>query len=247
MASSSSSSAIPAAAKARTLAHMNKDHRTDLAHMLQHFNGVPAADAELLDMDLASLTVRTGTGDVHNIAIDPPLAAWDDRRTRLIDMTLAARAGLGIATTTPDTGHRPVAAAAATVAVVVVGNRFRPPQTPLEVAVFGGVTLYFVTLALVVRGAFDDGAAGAETLQHVLFGWAGAPAALRWLVAAIFVPTVAAHLAEAVHLHRSRLRKFGVPALSPAWCGWITCALFEGMTTFKRFDRLVGELERKRA
>ncbi|KAK0706679.1 hypothetical protein B0T26DRAFT_467281 [Lasiosphaeria miniovina] len=243
MASSSSSSAIPVAAKARTLAHMNKDHRADLAHMLQHFNGVPATDAELLDMDLASLTVRTGTGDVHNIAIDPPLAAWDDRRQRLIDMTLAARAGLGIATTTPDTGHHPVAAAAV---VVVVGNRFRPPQTPLEVAVFGGVTLYFVTLTLVMRGVFDDGAAGAETLQHILF-WSGAPAALRWLVAAIFVPTVVAHVVEAVHLHRSRLRRYGVPALSPAWCGWIACALFEGMTTFKRFDRLVGELERKGA
>ncbi|KAK3387574.1 hypothetical protein B0H63DRAFT_160368 [Podospora didyma] len=246
---------IPAAAKARTLAHMNKDHRTDIAHMLMHFNGLSAAatgpDPELVDMDLASLTVRCSSsgGTAHIIAIDPPMANWDDRRQRLIDMTLAARKALGVVSADGAEEHGSSSSRGSTGV-----NTFIPPQG-FDIVVFAGVIFYYANFALVRAGLFRRGTLGWNVLDAVvgrsgrLFGvWSGdgeAVAAYCWLVNRIAPLVFLIHIVEAVIMDVTKLQRHGVARGSAAWWKWIGCALCEGVTSFQRFDRMVADELRK--
>lgn len=55
------------------------------------------------------------------------------------------------------------------------------------------------------------------------------------------------HPAEAIQLHRSRLRRHTVPTFSVLWWKWILSNVIEGYGAFVRFDRIVEEEERKKA
>ncbi|KAK3683971.1 S-adenosyl-L-methionine-dependent methyltransferase [Podospora appendiculata] len=232
--------AIPEAAKARTLSHMNKEHSTDLQHMLQHFNGLSAsaaANPALVDMDLSSLTLAVpsaqGPPTTHVIKLSPPMAKWDDRRQRLIDMTMAAREALGVVTT----GDH-----ADTSAPIVVREYRRP--VGVHWVVFFAVLHYIWCVAVVRAGLVQPGSVLWDFHERFFPGGA---AAFLWLVDAIFYPVLAIHLTEAWWHDRTRLSAHGVVRGSRVWCMWIGSCLIEGAMSFKRFDALVEELKEKRA
>src|SRR5438034_333505 len=131
---------ISPTAKARTIQHMNKDHKHDLSHLLQHFSNLPptdSADPEMVDIDLASVTVLAGPGRTRRtIPFDPPMTTFDERRARLVAMTQAAREALGVKSDDHDQ-HRAAAA-----------PRYDRPRGS-EWITFVGVVLYFACFAAV--------------------------------------------------------------------------------------------------
>lgn len=212
---------------------MNKEHRHDLAAILQHQLGITTAtspegeDPELTDISLSTLTITSAGGRAHTVPISPPMASWADRRARLVDMTLAARSALGL----DDAG--------AAVAV----RTFVPPSGAGAV-VCAGVVFYFACFADVQLGMGSlvrpGGAAG-----PVLDAWfPGGVGAFVAVVRAIFWPVMAIHLGECWWLDRTRLGRYGVPRGGGLWWKWIVRCFFEGFTTFKSFDAVV-EGERK--
>ncbi|KAK3343866.1 hypothetical protein B0T25DRAFT_584726 [Lasiosphaeria hispida] len=232
---------IPPAAKARTIAHMNKDHTTDLAHILQHFNGVSPSAANtttrMVDIDLASITAVTGREpDLHThvVPLDPPMAKWDDRRQRLIDMTMAARAALGVVTPEGEGDH-----GAAHGRVLVKG--FYPPRGADWIS-FVAVSFYWVCLAAVRAGVAAEGTGLGGWLD---WGFPYGAGGFGWLVEAIFVPVLGIHLGEVFWLERTRLSRYGVARGSTAWFLWLGSVFLEGLPAFFRFDGVVRGLERK--
>ncbi|KAK3899596.1 hypothetical protein C8A05DRAFT_17990 [Staphylotrichum tortipilum] len=243
---------IPPAQKARTFAHMNNDHRADMRHILQHYGASPpvppsslpstasahdpSADPLLLDISLASLTLHLPrTNTVHTVPLNPPLATWDERRARLVDMTRAARAALGV----PDeaTGEG---------AVVVVAE-YMPPRVPYDLAIFLAVLFYYFTFALVRLGLLDpsNGSAAAVLAQTAVEAsrFPGGVDGFVWLVNAIFVPVVGIHVFETWLLERTKLSKFGVRRGSKVWWMWVGSVFIEGAMAFKRFDIVVARLK----
>ncbi|KAK3941703.1 hypothetical protein QBC46DRAFT_381784 [Diplogelasinospora grovesii] len=233
---------IPQASKARTIAHMNKDHQTDLSHILQHFCMVPpsmAENPEMVDIDLTSITIKCESM-MYFVPINPPMASWDDRRQRLIDMTLAARSALGI---TPaeeeDRGNDNHGDS-------VVVKDFVPPR-PQDWAVFVSVAFYFVCFAVVRSGMAESGTPLGNVLNHWLHvcGISDGAAWYRWLVNTIFIPVMCIHISEVFWLDRTRLGRFGVRRGSWAWWRWMSSGFFEGVMVFKRFDAVVEGLKKK--
>jgi hypothetical protein len=216
---------------------MNKDHRTDLSHILQHYLGLDAsaaADAEMLDISPTELTVRAGPdGAVHVVPLEPPLA-WGDRRVRLVDMTLAARAALGIEV---ESAHPPEPAAG------IVVRSYAPPATTLDISVMAAVLLYGACFALVRTGMVHPGSLVGRIVETVRFP--GGIPSFKWLVNAIALPVLAIHLAEAWYLDRTRLQKFGVKRGSALWWMWMTSCFIEGRGAFGRFGALVREAKAK--
>ncbi|KAK0634834.1 hypothetical protein B0T17DRAFT_19390 [Bombardia bombarda] len=215
---------------------MNKDHATDLQHMLQHFNGLSAAAAsanpQLVDMDLSSLTVTTGSTTTHTIPINPPMATWNDRRQALIDMTMAARAALGIVT--PSDDHHPAPTPTPT------PNYHYVPPSGADWPVLGGVLLYFACYALAHTGCFDDGTVLAGALET----YAGVAAeSLRWVVDRMLVPVVGVHAAEMWWFRRTRLAPAGVAMTSRVGLMWQVSCFAEGFRSFGRWDGMVEGLK----
>ncbi|KAK0705086.1 hypothetical protein B0H67DRAFT_593127 [Lasiosphaeris hirsuta] len=238
---------IPATAKARTIAHMNKDHTTDLAHILEHFNGVShfaaAANTRMVDIDLASITVVTGSEPnlaTHVVPFDPPMAKWDDRRQRLIDMTMAARAALGVLTSEGEGEHGAGHGGAGGHGKVVVGGFYRPRGA--DWISFAGVSLYWVCLAAVQTGVAAEGTGLGAWLD---WGFPYGAYGFRWIVEAILVPVLAIHLGEMFWLDRTRLSRYGVARGSAAWFLWLGSVFLEGVPAFTRFDGVVRGLEGK--
>ena len=58
-----------------------------------------------------------------------------------------------------------------------------------------------------------------------------------------FIAVLAMHLAEAIYIHHSRLRKHQVKKYSTIWWLWAVTCFLEGFGSFKRFDGVVRELE----
>lgn len=254
---------IPPAQKARTIAHMNNDHRADMGYILAHYGAVPpvpssypqharttipagAADSSgaeddpvMLDIDLASITLRLPrSGTTHSVLFSPPLAGWADRRARLVEMTRVAKEALGVVSTSDDHGEGGKGAAA-----VVVVNEYMPPRVPYDAFVFGAVLFYYFTFVLVRLGYFAPG-----TLPSRVVEWARFPGGVegyRWLVDAIFVPVLAIHVTETWWLERTRLRVFGVRRGSAVWWLWVGSVFVEGFMAFKRFDLVVERLRRE--
>lgn len=249
MATSTSEKAQFLAQKARTLAHMNDSHRADMRHILQHFGASPPApssalppagapapsststsssdDPILVDITLTSLTLRLPrTNTSHVVAFTPPLAAWDDRRARLVEMTRAARAALGV----PD----------------VVVAEYMPPRVPYDLAVFVAVLFYYCTFGVVRMGVLDSGngssAAVVVKAAVEMSRFPGGVEGFVWLVNAIFVPVVAIHVFETWLLERTKLSKFGVRRGSKVWWMWVGSVFIEGAMAFKRFDIVVEKL-----
>lgn len=239
----SSPTAIDADQKARTLAHMNKDHQEDMAAILQHharLSGPDAANPEMLDLGLASMTIRSASG-VHTVAIAPPMDTWNDRRVRLADMSNEARGALGW----DSPGHAPssspssAAAAGSTPAEIP----FHWPRGADWVS-FAGLMLYWSSCVLVYGGFVTPGSASWQVLDLVRFPYG--PVGYIWLVRKIFALVVAIHVVEAFWLDRSRLAPGGLRRGSKVWWLWVGAAFFEGLPAYKRWDRLVvGKGSRK--
>lgn len=211
---------IDPVSKARTLAHMNADHADDTAAILRHFAGVPADDAagaELLDLDLAALSIRTASGRVHAVPLRPPMANWADRRARLVAMTLEARSALGL-------GEGPVHVA------------YYPPAG-VGLVSFAGVMWYFVSAALVFSGNAEPGSGLWRFAEAIWFP--GGPETYVWLVRVILVPMLIIHVVEAMYMARGRLAARNVPVGSRVWLLWVANTFFEGVPAWQRWDRKV--------
>ncbi|KAK3304097.1 S-adenosyl-L-methionine-dependent methyltransferase [Chaetomium strumarium] len=240
---------IPPAQKARTIAHMNKDHRRNMRHILQHFGSVPPApslpaedeqdapdsdsDPLMVDIALTHFTVSlphfNNAATEYCIAFNPPLASWDERRPRLVEMTRAACAALGIQDPESpgseaksggggDGGRK---------AVVVVVNEYMPPRIPVDITIFSSVLFYYACFIAVQLGYFAPGTPASRIVEEVVRFPYG-PAGFTWLVRAIFVPVLAIHVAETWWLERSRLRRFGVRRGRKVWWLWMGSVFIEG-------------------
>ncbi|KAH8880092.1 hypothetical protein GQ53DRAFT_755427 [Thozetella sp. PMI_491] len=237
------SSAVPSwdpAGKARLIAHMNKDHSHDLSHILQHLNrlsATEAAEAQMLDIDPSSITVMTRSGE-HVVVLDPPLE-WNDRRQRLIDLTMDARRALGVPT--DDGEHGAAATPTAKGGDVVVVQKYLPPVSWQWVVLFG-VLFYYANYAVLRAGLIAPGTFLWQLIDATPFP--GGAKGYCWVVETIFVLVLAIHVGESWWLDNSRLSKHGVKRGSALWWMWITSCFFEGGATFLRFDQ---ELERVRA
>lgn len=237
---------IPPAQKARTIAHMNTDHRTDLRHILQHYGAVPPIPPSyyttssstddgkknplMTDIDLHSLTLQLpGRDGLHRVVFEPPLEGWGERRGRLVEMTRVAREALGVVVPPHDGGDGD--------GVVVVVDEYMAPRVPYDLAIFVAVLGYYLCYGLVWRGWFAEGSVAARVVEGMWFP--GGVGGFTWLVEAIFVPVVALHVFETWLLERTRLRRFGVRRGSAVWWKWVVSVFIEGAMAFKRFDLVV--------
>lgn len=243
----SNSLEIDPVSKARTITHMNKDHAADLSALLRHRAGLSAAqaaDAELLDLDLATMTIRAGAGDnhrAHTLALDPPMATWGDRRARLIDMTLEARKALGLPISAEEQQHASSASSAAAAAAPI---KWYPPEGA-DLVPFTIVLLDYVASLLVWTGQLAPGRPLHDAvLARVLP--AGGPAALAWTVTTAFPLFVGAHLLEMAWFDRTRLAPAGVARGTKVWAQWLGCQLVDGFATYQRWDRrILGKGKKK--
>ncbi|KXX82300.1 hypothetical protein MMYC01_201973 [Madurella mycetomatis] len=217
---------------------MNKDHRSNMRLILQHYGSVPTipssytftgqdpkADPIMTDIDLSSFTVRlpasASPSASYAVPFDPPLASWDERRARLVEMTRAARDALP-----------------------VVVDEYMAPRVPYDATIFGLVLQYFALVGLLRAGLLGPGTALGGLVDASPFP--GGRAGLVWLVDAILLPVLAIHVAETWWLERSRLSKFGVRRWGKVWWLWMGSVFIEGAMAFKRFDIVVERLGRER-
>lgn len=236
---------IPPSTKTRTILHMNKDHATDLQHILQHFNSLSASEAaepELVDIDLSSLTICTGDAKVHIVRLEPPMAAWNDRRQRLVEMTMTARAALGIET--PDSDHSDGGR--------IIITKYHTPSVA-DALVGLAVLLYFSSYVLVRAGFLDQTSdlyktwlPYSEILYTVIDKFH--PGGVKYfskIVQLIFYPVLLIHLAEATIMDITRLSKHGIERFTVLWAAWVVSTFFEGYMAFMRFDGVVEGLKAK--
>lgn len=216
--------------KARTIAHMNKDHSDDMVAILRHYQRLTeaeAAGAKMEDLDLATMTIRTD-GGVHTVTLSPPMSTWADRRARLVEMTTAARTALGIA---------------------AAGEGDRAPEAPgavqfywpegVGILSFVGVTWYFISAAVVYSGNMEPGSPFWRFIEAIHFPVG--PELYVWLVVSLLIPMLVIHVSEAVYMAKSRLAPRGVPVASSMWWLWVVCAFFEGAPCWQKWDRRVLE------
>ena len=200
----------------RIISHMNKDHAPELSRYLRHFARLPshrATDPVLTDLSLSQMTIRTADGTEHAVPFDPPLGSYAEMRKRAVEMDAASREGLGLGDV--DVSEYLAPRGLGLIFFIAVGSYFGcclalPWQVP-------GSALY----------AFWDSVfpGGARTQE--------------WLVRAIFLPVVGAHVFEAVWMARTRLAKYGVKRGSGVWWAWTLSCFMEGFPSFQRFDDLV--------
>ncbi|KAI3397040.1 hypothetical protein diail_11276 [Diaporthe ilicicola] len=231
------SSIIDPVSRSRTIAHMNKDHTDDMSAILRHYSRLSdsqAAGAEMLDLDLTTMTIRSASG-VHNVPVTPPMGNWDDRRPRLVAMTADARKALGLdvaaeeASTSRSSGSDATAQPATT-------PGYAPPQGTDWIS-FAGVSFYFVCAGLVYGGLVTPGSVPWRALEAVHFP--NGPVGFIWIVEKIFLLVLGIHVAEAWWMDRSRLAPAGVPRGSRVWCLWVGNAFLEGVPAYRRWDRVV--------
>lgn len=233
---------IDPASLSKTIAHMNKDHSDDMSAILQHqahLSAPEAADAEMLGLDLTTITIRSASG-VHAVPVTPPMDHWDDRRARLAEMTESARKALvhdGGEQQEPGHVAAPGAAAAAADGTTPAAKiQFYPPRGSDWLS-FGGLALYYFSAALVYGGFVTPGSEAWRFLD--LVGFPYGPVGFIWLVRQIIGLVLGIHALEAFWLDRSRLAPGGLRRGSGVWWLWIGAAFFEGLPAYRRWDRHV--------
>ncbi|KAI1213708.1 uncharacterized protein F4807DRAFT_197857 [Annulohypoxylon truncatum] len=210
--------------KSRIIGHMNADHAAEIEEYLQAFNGLSAsaaAGAQITDMSLTSMTIKSASG-THAVAITPPLKSAADARVVLVDMSATAKQKLGLSSIRVTTWT---------------------PPSGFGILTFAGVALYFVCAATYPLVTPDSTPVVWGLLDAV---WPGGAQAYKWLVRAIFVPVMVIHVAEAGWMARGRLRRHGVKTGSRVWLLWTLGTFVEGLPSMRRFDRLV-EAEGKKS
>jgi hypothetical protein len=216
---------------------MNKDHQEDMAAILQHharLSATEAANPEMLDLDLASMMIRSASG-VHTVAIAPPMDTWDDRRARLADISNKARGALGWEAS----GHAPSSSSSSSAAAAGGPPAEIPFHWPrgADWVSFAGLALYWSSCVLVYGGFVTPGSAAWQVLDLVRFPYG--PVGYIWLVRKIFALVLAIHVVEAFWLDRSRLAPGGLRRGGKVWWLWVGAAFFEGLPAYRRWDRLV--------
>ncbi|CAK7239034.1 MAG: hypothetical protein STHCBS139747_000455 [Sporothrix thermara] len=235
---------IDARSKQATMAHMNRDHSLDLGLYLRFVNGLSAkqlaaeGNPEMVDIDLKSMYIRTSiTGTVHVVPLNPPMAAWGERRQRLIDLALEARKAFGVPL--PEHGQPSGASSSAP------GKQpidFEKPGA-IDLLVMFGVVLFFVLCVLVQLGrdatATDiwTRALGAVGITEKNFIFAG-PEGFRRMLQLTAIPVLVIHVVEAGWMAVTRLAPHKMKPLSLHWCLWTGLTFLIGFGSFMRFDRL---------
>jgi hypothetical protein len=232
---------IDAKSKQATMGHMNREHSLDLGLYLRFVNGLSAKQLaaegtpELVDIDLKSLYIRTATtGTVHVVPLTPPMAAWNDRRQRLIDLAMDAREAFGVPL--PEHGAQPSAA------TTKQPIKFEPPVA-IDFLVMFSVVFYFVLCGLMYAGrdqvtsntwARVLGSVGV-TRRNFIFGGADG---FRLMLRLTALPILAIHVAEAWWMGRTRLAAHGMKVLSLDGLLWTSLTFLIGFRSFMQFDRL---------
>ncbi|KAH0499094.1 hypothetical protein TgHK011_006310 [Trichoderma gracile] len=205
--------------KTRIITHMNTQHTRELSHYLRHYAGLSAraaaASPAIQDMDLSKMTIKTRGGGTYDVPFSPPLSSWAEARPRVIAMDATAREALGISD--------------------VYLTEYAFPRGFDWVPLIG-VCFYYVCAAglpWVVPGS-----AVWDVLKQV---FPGGPEWFRWVVKTIFGIVLAIHLVEVYLLDKWRLQKYGVARFSGLWWAWASNIFVEGITTWKRLDRIIAE------
>ncbi|RPA91820.1 hypothetical protein L873DRAFT_1831314 [Choiromyces venosus 120613-1] len=214
------------ALKARIITHMNQDHRKSLSHYLQHYSKLPAAiadTAELVDISLSRITLsmRSPPTDTETrttyLPIRPsPMQALSESRERLVYMANECLTGLGLSPHVVKAYAPPGIVGVAVMIGVLTGLWSFSSKRNLEEGSF--VRMYLL----------QNYHPLADFLMRVhVFG---------------FIAIILAHIAECLHLQKTRLRKHQVETYSKVWWLWtVNCAL-EGFGVFGRFDKEVEEV-----
>ncbi|KAK1772291.1 hypothetical protein QBC33DRAFT_553747 [Phialemonium atrogriseum] len=135
----------------------------------------------------------------------------------------------------------------------VTVRKYHPPLG-LDWVVIAGMTAYIASFALVHLCGLGSSPSppppgspssfAAALLEAT--GFPGGAPGFRRLVDAIAAPVLAIHVAEAWWMDRSRLAAHGVARGTAVWWAWVGGCLVEGVTAFRRFDRVVAALEEER-
>jgi hypothetical protein len=160
--------------------------------------------------------------------------------SKKVDITLVARAALGIPNEPHGDGH---GSNAAPKAVATIREWYRP-RGVVNWTIFGSVALLFTGHALIAAGQVEPGTTVWAALDKILPLRLG-PAAFRDFVPRASWVILGCHVLELVWLDRSRLAKHGISRGSLLWWKWMLCPVIDGVFSFQRFDRAVREAEKK--
>ncbi|CAK7270447.1 hypothetical protein SEPCBS119000_004095 [Sporothrix epigloea] len=251
---------IDAKSKQATMAHMNRDHSLDLGLYLRFVNGLSAkqlaaeGDPEMVDMDLKAMYIRTSiSGTVHVVPLNPPMAAWGERRRRLIDLAMEARQAFGV----PLPEHSPPPSAPSaptgTEASGVPGSSKQPvslgPPGVSDLCYMSAVLFFFVLCGQVYTGrdatsasvwARALSAVGLTERNFVFGGISG----FRRLLRLMCFPVLLIHMTEAWWMAKTRLAAQNMKPLSLQWSLWTAFTFWVGFSSFPRFDRLAQKQAR---
>ena len=209
-----------AIAKARIIAHMNKDHSDSLIRYLQHYTGFSlsaARNARLIDITFEDMTIASPTAYhvyTNTIRLNPPLSAWSEARARLVEMDGEARWALGCSDITV--------------------KKYIPPSGFMAVVV-AVVVWTFATFSR--RSNFLPG----SYYYSAFFQHVPRFAKLCYMLQPFVLSTIPIHCAEAYYLAKYRLEKHTVPTFSSLWWKWMISDFVEGYGTLHRFDLHVEE------
>ncbi|KAG0638748.1 hypothetical protein HOY80DRAFT_966444 [Tuber brumale] len=214
-----------AAVKVRIITHMNHDHKKSLSHYLQHYSKLPPAiadTAQLVGVSLSRITLTTrssptGTEATTYLPIRPsPMQNMSESRERLAYMANECLTGLGLSP--------------------YVVKTYTPPGA-FGVAVVAGVLMGLWTFS-----AERNLAEGSFARVYLLQNYHPLADFLMKTHLIGFVSIIVVHLAECVHLQRTRLRKHQVETFSKTWWLWMVSSSLEGFGVFKRFDKEVEKV-----
>ncbi|CUS08975.1 unnamed protein product [Tuber aestivum] len=213
-----------AALKARVIAHMNKDHKKSLSHYLQHYSKLPPAiadTAELTNISLSRITLSTrssstGTETTYLPIRPSPMQNLSESRERLVYMANECLTGLGLSP--------------------YVIKTYAPP------GIVGVVVMVSVLVGTWAFAAKGNLAEGSFVRVYLLQNYHPLADLLMKTHLIGLVSIVAIHLAECIHLQRTRLRKHQVETFSKVWWLWMMSGSLEGFGVFTRFDKEVEEV-----
>jgi Protein of unknown function (DUF2470) len=203
---------------------MNKDNQDSLSLFLRYYCNVPSASATpttLQTFNLDSMII-TSQGKRYYIPLDPPLPSFASSRSKMKAMHEECLRGLDLSD--------------------VKITTFLWPQTLMSRVTFVAVLLTILSFSR--RGNFVPGSFFFETvgLRYLpRFAWF-CRSIQPWLITFI----LGIHLAEAVWMARTRLRRHGVRRWSVLWWKWVGICFIEGITSFQRLDEIIREKEEEK-
>jgi len=211
------------ARSARIVAHMNAEHQASLALYLRRFAHLPATHPDVCSspVNMASIStsamtlVATGSSREYVVPFNPPLASLADARVRLVAMDEECRQVLRLPQKQQQQQQDNDMQHASHPVVI---REFLPPSA-IELLLWSAVGVMMLLMLY---------------LPWLPDGW------FKTILATIWRPVLAIHVAEAVWMHYSRLHRYGVPAGSGLWWIWTVTTFVGGYGGFRRFDRLVA-------